>query len=118
MRVAIILVSLLLAVPLFAQENSNIAVKSVETSNGVLIVTALKTPMAAGEQLTEPGKKTVELQCNKETSSCIALKPGNYLMVKLPPNRGMYDCVDVQVFASNDDPAKGKKIGEYCLTEK
>jgi hypothetical protein len=122
MKQALLLIALLVAVQALAQEKSTITVKSAETSNGVVIVTAQKAPFAAGEQLTQPGKKTVELQCNKDMSGCTPLKAGNYLMVKLmvklPPNRGMYDCANAQVFAIDADPGKADRIGEYCLTEK
>ncbi len=118
MRKALILFTVLVAAPLFAQEKSAITVKGAETSNGVVVVNAQQTPLAAGQQLTEPTKKTIELQCNKEISSCIVLKPGAYLLVKLPPNHGMYECTDVQVFASSADPTTADRIGEYCLTEK
>lgn len=118
MRTVLVLLGILITAPMFAQEKVNITVKATEANNGVVIVTAQKVPIVAGQQMTEPAKKTIELQCNKEASSCAVLKPGSYLMVKLPPNRGMYECVNAQVFAANADPATADRIGEYCLTEK
>ncbi len=92
----------------WAQEKSAITVKGTELSNGVVIVDVLK----AG--------KAVELQCNQGLPSCNPLKSGKYQMIELPPNSGMYDCRDVEVY---NDPAVNpeagdKKLGEYCMTVK
>jgi hypothetical protein len=65
-----------------------------------------------------------QLQCNEGAVGCTNLKNGNYLMVELPKNFGMYECRDVEVYpqsAGTPDgapPDKGKKLGEYCLREK
>ncbi len=118
MRKMFVLFTIFIATSLFAQDKSSITVKGTETTNGVVIVTAQRAPLGAGQQIVESARKTIELQCNKDISGCTPLKPGNYLLVKLPPNRGMYDCADVQVYASTADPTTADRIGEYCLTEK
>ena len=76
MRTAIILVALFAGVQALAQEKSQITVKTSAVNNGVVIVTA------------QTGKTSFELQCNKDISGCRVLEPGDYLMVRLPKNRG------------------------------
>ena len=51
-------------------------------------------------------------------ADCKVLEPGTYVMVRLPKNWGMYDCANVDLYASAADPASGEKLGEYCLIEK
>lgn len=91
----------------FAQTKSPITVKGSELNNGVVLVNVVREG------------KTLELSCNQGASGCVSLKSGVYQLVELPPNHGMYDCRDVEVYA---DPGPGleptKKLGEYCLTEK
>lgn len=95
-----------------AQEKSRITVKGSELNSGVVIVDILKA------------SKAYQLQCNQGASGCTNLKSGNYLMVELPTNFGMYECSDVEVYpesaASQDTRAldKDKRLGEYCLIEK
>ena len=50
-------------------------------------------------------------------SACTVLKKGDYTMVQLPENWGMYDCKDVEVYpqSAGSEPAKSTKLGEYCL---
>jgi hypothetical protein len=49
---------------------------------------------------------------------CKALPSGNYLMVKLPKNYGMYDCQNVEMYQGDQDkPEAARKIGEYCMVE-
>jgi hypothetical protein len=91
-----------------AQEKSQITVKTSAVNNGVVIVTA------------QTGKTSFELQCNKDISGCRALEPGDYLMVRLPKNRGVYDCANVDIYpksADSADPEVTEKLGEYCVTE-
>jgi len=101
------LLSSLIITLAFAQTKSSITVKGSELNNGVVLVNVVRDG------------KTLELSCNQGASSCAPLKSGKYQLVELPPNHGMYDCRDVEVYA---DPGSGleptKKIGEYCLTEK
>jgi len=58
------------------------------------------------------------LQCNKGQHECAIPEPGNYLMVRLPENRGMYDCANVELYPVSGDPQTSRKIGEYCLIDK
>lgn len=106
MKRSLILLVLLAAAALLAQEKSQITVKETTVSTGVVIVTA----NAAG--------KPVELQCNQSMSACTVLKPGEYWMVRLPKNHGMYDCANVDLFPKSADPETSEKIGEYCLIQK
>ena len=94
-------------VAVLAQTKSTITVKGSELSNGVVIVEVVKEG------------KTYELQCNQGAHKCVSLKSGTYQLVELPPNHGMYDCHDVEVYAdsaSGGDPTQ--KVGEYCLSDK
>ena len=97
-----VILATLLAV---AQELSQITVKSSELNSGVVIITAME------------GKSSLELRCNKSMIGCKALEPGDYVLVRLPKNRGMYDCANVEIFASGADPAESQRIGAYCLTQ-
>lgn len=118
MKKALILFSLLIffrgfgTVQISAQENSHVTVKGNELNSGVLILSVLK------------GSKGHQLQCNQGASGCTNLKSGNYLMVELPANFGMYECKNVEVYpesaATSDTtpPDKNKRLGEYCLIEK
>ena len=106
MKRSLILLVLLAAAALLAQEKSQITVKETTVSTGVVIVTA----NAAG--------KPVELQCNQSMSACTVLKPGEYWMVRLPKNHGMYDCANIDLFPKSADPETSEKIGEYCLIQK
>jgi len=103
----IILLFLCSAMKASAQEKFSITVKGSVVSNGVVVVDVLK------------GTKGYDLQCNQGAPSCVQLKKGKYDMLALPPNSGMYDCKDVQVFAEGaDTDDSDKKLGEYCLTDK
>ena len=101
-KFAVILV-LFAAVQMFAQDKSQVTVKSVDKNNGVVLIT-----------VAENGN-TLELQCNEGASFCTAAKPGEYQMVRLPKNRGLYDCQNVDLFKSDADPASAERIGQYCL---
>jgi hypothetical protein len=69
----------------FGQEKSQITVKGGTTSsNGVVIITV------------EEGNKMLELQCNQRAPDCTIPRAGSYVMVRLPKNRGLYDCADVE----------------------
>ncbi len=112
MRKLLTLLVLIIGVQLVAQDKSTITVKKTEVNNGVVIVTV--TQAATANQ----AKGSYELNCNKGASACKALDPGNYLMVRLPKNWGMYDCANVDLYPASADPDTSQKIGEYCLTEK
>jgi hypothetical protein len=103
-RVAGVLCVMAVVLFVFAQEKSQVTVKSgMTTSNGVVIVTA------------EEGKKAIELQCNEGLSDCAIPRAGTYVMVRLPKNRGLYECACVQLYESNRTGEAEKKVGEYCL---
>jgi len=104
---AVIAVLLLTAATVPSQEKRElITVKNTEVSNGVVIITA-------------QGEKTpVELQCNKDYVRCTLLKPGEYAMVRLPKNRGMYDCSNVIVYDKGANTDTDDDLGRYCITEK
>lgn len=88
-----------------AQEKSYIAVEGSKLNNGVVMVDIMK----AGKPFT--------LQCNQGAAGCAVLNDGNYQMLELPKNFGMYECKDVEVYPEGNVSSE-KKIGEYCLTEK
>jgi hypothetical protein len=94
------------ATRILSQEKSVITVKGSELNNGVVIVDVVKDG------------KGYDLECNDASGRCTVLKGGKYLMVEMPKNTGMYECRDVQIYAEGADPAAGKQIGEYCLTDK
>lgn len=92
-----------------ADENSTslISVKGSDKASGVVTL-----------QIAQ-GPKVYELTCNESMPSCADLKKGNYRMLVLPKNHGVYDCQDVRVFAeSSTDPDNDEKLGEYCLVTK
>jgi hypothetical protein len=104
------LVLLLLFIPdaLSAQdqpEPQKITVKSKEINNGVVILGV------------QEGKNAFELQCNKDVAGCAALDAGDYLMVRLPKNRGMYDCANAEVYRKAANSESGEKLGQYCLVD-
>jgi hypothetical protein len=96
------------------QENTATAtftVRGSEVSTGVVIVSGQITSATAR-------RTAVELQCNKGVSLCVAPPAGTYVMVRLPKNRGTYDCANVELYPNGADPEKSDKIGAYCLIEK
>ncbi len=91
----------------FAQDKTPVKVKSSEVVTGVVIVHVQK------------GAKSLDLQCNEGMSSCKALPSGDYLMVELPENHGMYDCKNVEIYRGEQDkPDDAEMVGAYCLVEK
>jgi hypothetical protein len=90
-----------------AQEKTPVKVKSSQVVTGVVIVHVQK------------GGDFLELQCNEGAGSCKALASGDYMMVELPKNYGMYDCKNVEVYRGNvDKPEAAELVGAYCLMEK
>jgi hypothetical protein len=87
------------------REARTITVRSSEVNNGVVVLAARE------------GQNSLELHCNKDMSGCTVLVPGTYLMVRLPKNRGVYDCANVDIYRTTTDPETGDKIGQYCLVE-
>lgn len=105
MKKAFLILVVLASVLLLADEKSPVVVKTTTVTTGVVIVDV---------QLNGKG---AELQCNEGNSGCTKLKPGNYQIVQLPKNHGMYDCANVEVYspsASDND----QKLGAYCLIQK
>ena len=94
------------AVMMLAQEKTLIAVKSSSTTSGVIVVTIRQD------------NKPLELQCTQTAPYCVAPQAGDYWMVKLPPNHGLYDCDNVDLYAHGADPDTAQKIGEFCLNSK
>ncbi|MGA7080746.1 MAG: hypothetical protein WBQ43_08390 [Terriglobales bacterium] len=87
-----------------AQEKTPVKVKNSEVVTGVVIVHVQK------------GGESLELQCNQGAGSCKTLVSGNYLMVELPKNYGMYDCSNVEVYKVDPDkPEEAQLVGAYCL---
>ena len=106
---ALFVLAVVLAVtPVWPQDKTEvITVKGAEVTNRVVIVTV----QGAGTRF--------ELQCNEGLSGCNTLKPGVYVMLRLPKNWGMYQCANVQVYPAQATPDNlGEKLGEYCLIEK
>lgn len=101
---------LILPAPCFAQERSQIKVKRSDIVTGVVVV-----------QFTK-GKKDLNLQCNDGQPSCNPLKPGDYWLVELPENHGMYDCKNAEIYPPDkdpgDEPDQNERLGAYCLYEK
>jgi len=100
-----ILFVLLFALTLWAQDKALVTVTSSESVSGMLLVT-----------VTENGNK-LQLQCTAQQAWCTAVKAGDYQMVRLPKNHGMYDCQNVDLFASTADVENDDKLGEYCLNQ-
>lgn len=105
--VVLFLFSFFAAVMLLAQEQQEtvaITVSSSTINNNVVI-------LAVKERT-----RSFELRCNMGMSNCTVLPPGNYLMVRLPKNWGMYECSNVDIYrATSSEP--GEKIGQYCIVE-
>jgi hypothetical protein len=98
---------ILAAAPAFAQEKTPVKVKSSVVITGVVIVHVQKDG------------KAVDLQCNEGMSSCKVLQGGNYLMAELPPNHGLYDCKNVEIYRGGQDkPEAAELVGAYCVIEK
>lgn len=110
-RAALIAFVVLLVTQLsFAQEHAQIKVNKTEVVTGVVVVDIQK----AG--------KSMELQCNQGQPTCKSLKAGDYWMVELPKNWGMYDCRNAEIYPADkepgDSPDTASRVGAYCLIEK
>lgn len=42
---------------------------------------------------------------------------GDYLITRLPKNRGVHDCANVEVYRNPAEAEAGNKLGQYCLTD-
>jgi len=90
-----------------SQETSVVTVKSSAVTNGVVVLTIVKDG------------KTYLLTCNKGASGCTSLQAGKYAMVELPPNHGMYDCKNAEVYPEKTtEPNPDQQLGNYCMAEK
>jgi hypothetical protein len=95
----------LVALMLWAETKTPVTVKSSQVTSGVVLVT-----------VSENGK-SFDLQCNEGHAFCKAVKPGEYQMVRLPKNHGMYDCQNVDLYLQTADTENDEKLGEYCLNQ-
>jgi hypothetical protein len=86
-------------------ESQKITVKGKEVNNGVVILAV------------QQGRNSFDLRCNKDISGCTVLEPGDYMIVRLPKNRGLYDCANAEVYRRSANPEGGDKLGQYCLVE-
>lgn len=96
---------LLAAVMLWAETKTAVKVKSSQVTSGVVLITV------------DENGKSFDLQCNDGHPFCKAVKPGEYQMVRLPKNRGMYDCQNVDLYLQTADTENDEKLGEYCLNQ-
>ncbi len=104
----VLLIVLFVPLALSAQEqleSQKITVKGKEVNNGVVILAV------------QEGKNSFDLRCNKDVSGCTVLEPGEYAMVRLPKNRGLYDCANAEVYRKAANSEVGDKLGQYCLVE-
>ncbi len=104
----VLLILLFVPLALSAQEqleSQRITVKGKELNNGVVIL------------VVQEGRNSFDLRCNKDVSGCTILDPGEYTMVRLPKNRGLYDCANAEVYRKTVDSEVGHKLGQYCLVE-
>ena len=98
----------LAAVPMLAQEQPEprtVTIKSSDVNNGVVILAV------------RDGKNSFELQCNQGMSGCAVLEPGTYMMLRLPKNHGVYQCVNVEIYRTTTGSNLGDMLGQYCLLE-
>lgn len=104
----LLLLVFLAAVPMLAQEQSElrtITIKSSDINNGVVILAARE------------GKNSFELHCNQGMSGCTVPESGNYLMLRLSKNHGIYQCTNVELYRTTTGSELGDMIGQYCLVE-
>jgi hypothetical protein len=103
---ALLIVILVISTAALAQVRMPVKVKNSEVVTGVVIVHVLKNA------------RSLDLQCNEGAGDCKVLPSGDYLMVELPENYGMYDCQNVEIYRGDQrQPESAQKIGEYCLVE-
>ena len=106
--VAMVLLVLCTPIAMSAQEetpNEKITIKSKDVNNGVVIL---------GVQGV---KNSFELQCNKGASGCTLLDPGEFVMIRLGHNRGLYDCENAEVYKKSAEAQPTDRVGQYCLIE-
>ena len=106
MKNLLVCLIVMISIQAFADEKVKVTVKSTEKNSGVVIVSV------------NDGKKTLELNCNDGFPGCTSPKSGEYWMVRLPKNHGVYECQNVDLFPGTADPETDEKTGEFCLIEK
>jgi hypothetical protein len=105
MKKAFLVMIVLASVLLLADEKSDVVVNNTSVVTGVIVVDV------------QFKGKTAELQCNEGSPDCNKLKPGNYIMVQLPKNHGLYDCANVEVYSPTATETD-QRVGAYCLIPK
>ena len=111
MKKAIMLLVLVVGTTVMAQDKSTVTVKSSEVNNGMIILTVRQVDPV------QQGERSFVLQCSQAQSACAIPPTGNYLMVRLPKNWGMYDGANVDLYPASGDLQTSRKIGEYCLID-
>lgn len=93
------------------------AIAQDEPSSSIITVkNSQKNSGGTTIQITKD-QKDFDLTCNESMPSCVSLKKGNYRMVELPKNRGMYDCANVKIYPESSTGTEEKdEIGAYCLS--
>jgi hypothetical protein len=62
--------------------------------------------------------KAVQLECTLNVPHCGVLKPGPYVMLRLPENKGPYnDCPNVEVYQKAPTGDAEDIVGQYCLLQ-
>jgi hypothetical protein len=107
MKKLALLFTLFVAAQALAIDKSQITVKETTVTGDVVLVT-----------IQESGK-SYELQCTKGAPNCAVPPAGTYWMVRLPKNRGYYDCANVDLYVQAVTPeSQGRVFAEYCISEK
>jgi hypothetical protein len=59
--------------------------------------------------------KAAQLSCFRSVRDCTIPKPGDYLMVRLVPEKAVYmDCPNVDLYIQPASSGPEKRVGEYC----
>lgn len=106
MKKLLVCLIVMISIHALADEKVKVTVKSTEKNSGVVIVSI------------NDGKKNAELNCNDGFPGCAIPKTGEYWMVMLPKNHGVYECQNVDLYPSTANPDSDEKTGEFCLIEK
>ena len=94
---------ILLSGPVLAGDRQAVIVKDTVVSKDVVLV-----------NIAVRGK-SAQLSCFLSVAHCKVPKPGDYLLVQVPPDKSVYmDCPNVDLFSSVKSQTK-EKVGEYCF---
>ena len=112
-RILVLFIAVMMLLVLFAppalsaqdQDRQKITVKSREINNGVVILTA------------QDDRNSFELRCNKGMSGCAVLDAGEYMMLRLGKNRGLYDCDNAEVYRKSNESGSSDLLGQYCFAQ-